>query len=303
MDIELHQIEPRYAALRRRDARRERTLLASLSEIGQQAPVVVVRGTADQWVLVDGYKRLRALRRLTRDTMSAIAWDLSEPQALLLAQVMRGAEAVSALEQGWLLRELRDRFGVTPVELAQRFDKSTSWVSRRLALVEELPEDVQDLVRAGKLVAHAAMKHLVPLARANVEGCRKLAAVLGAQPLSTRQVGALCHAFASGTEATRQLVLTSPLVVLRAQAAAQEPKEKTSSERLLADLGALCGIARRARYLVDADMTALATASPSPRLRLALQAARAETAALFTALPLEVTHAGPVDPHRDPRAG
>jgi ParB family chromosome partitioning protein len=295
MEIELHQLDQRYAALRRRDARRERALVASLSEIGQQTPVVVVRGESEQWVLVDGYKRVRALRRLSRDTASAVAWELREPEALMLAQMLRGAEAVSALEESWLLRELRDRFGLTAVELAQRFDKSASWVSRRLALVEELPEAVQELVRTGKLVAHAAMKHLVPLARANPEGCEKLAPVLGAQQLSSRQVGVLCQAFCAGTEETRQLILTSPLVVLRAHFAAQEPKEKTPAERLRADLGAIAGLARRARQLVDHESI------KSARLVFALRAAQAETAALFNSIPQEDTYARPIDSHGDPR--
>lgn len=302
MEIELHQLDQRYAALRRRDARRERALVASLSEIGQQAPVVVVRGEGDRWVLVDGYKRVRALSRLSKDTVSIIVWELREPEALLLAQVMRSAEAVTALEESWLLRELRDRFGLTAVELAQRFDKSASWVSRRLALVEELPEVVQELVRTGKLVAHAAMKHLVPLARANLEGCLKLAPVLAEHALSSRQVGALCTAFCAGTEETRQLILTSPLVVLRAQAAVQETKEKTPTQRLLHDLGALAGIARRARQLVDNELPKTALEAAGARLPFALAAARAETAALFTAIPQEATHAGPIDTHGDPRA-
>ena len=56
----------------------------------------------------------------------------------------------------------------------ERFDKSESWVSRRLALVSELPEPVQELVRSGGLPAHAAMKHLVPLARAKAAGWQAL---------------------------------------------------------------------------------------------------------------------------------
>ena len=71
MDVELHQLELRYAALRRQSAARERALLASLAEAGQQTPVVVLGtgGEAGRWVLLDGYKRVRALRRLGRDTV------------------------------------------------------------------------------------------------------------------------------------------------------------------------------------------------------------------------------------------
>lgn len=60
VDIELHQLDLRYAGLRRRDGRRERALLSSMSEAGQQTPVIVVKGEADRYVLVDGYKRVRA---------------------------------------------------------------------------------------------------------------------------------------------------------------------------------------------------------------------------------------------------
>ena len=34
MDIELHQVELRYEAMRRRDSRREQQLLSSLSDVG-----------------------------------------------------------------------------------------------------------------------------------------------------------------------------------------------------------------------------------------------------------------------------
>ncbi len=112
MEIELHELDLRYAALRRRDARRERALVASLAESGQQVPVVVVRGETGPFVLVDGYKRVRALQRLHRDTVEAVVWALSELEALLLVRVLRSGEGDSALEQGWWLRELHERFGL-----------------------------------------------------------------------------------------------------------------------------------------------------------------------------------------------
>lgn len=58
MDLELHQLDRRYEALRTRSARRERRLIASLSEVGQQTPLVVVRD-GERWVVVDEYKRVR----------------------------------------------------------------------------------------------------------------------------------------------------------------------------------------------------------------------------------------------------
>ena len=292
MEIELHELDLRYAALRRRDARRERALVASLADSGQQVPVVVVRGEAGPFVLVDGYKRVRALERLHRDTVDAVVWALSELEALLLAPVLRTGEGDSALEQGWVLRELHERFGLTAGELARRFDKSPSWVSRRLGLVRELPEAVQELVRSGALVAHAAMKHLVPLARANLAQCLELAPALAAHGLSSRQIGRLCAAFVAGTDERRQLILTAPHLVLRAATEAERPKDKSDAERVLSDIAAVAAIARRARRVLAAQPGRAAMWWPRGELGAAVAAAAADTTALFTLVRKEMADAG-----------
>jgi ParB/RepB/Spo0J family partition protein len=283
-ELDLHQLDLRYEAIRRRDGRRERSLLSSLSEAGQQVPVVVVEGQANSYVLVDGYKRVRALRKLHRDTVGAVVWQLAEPEALLLARLMRTQEGDSALEQGWLLRELHERFALSIGELARRFDKSHSWVSRRLSLVRELPDLIQELVRGGELSAHAAMKHLVPMARANREGCLKLAPVFAGHGLSSRQVGTLCAAWAAGTEESRQLILAEPLLVLRAEEEARRPKEKLPADRLISDVATIAAIARRARRVATDELRARPGGAAEQELSAALVAAEADTAALFRTL-------------------
>ena len=65
MALEFHQLDRRYEALRKRDLRKERQLLASLAEHGQLLPVVVV-AAAERFIVVDGYKRLRALTLAAR---------------------------------------------------------------------------------------------------------------------------------------------------------------------------------------------------------------------------------------------
>lgn len=290
MELDLHQLELRYEGLRRRSARKERALLASLSEIGQQTPVVVLEVAEQRVVLLDGYKRVRALKRLGRDTVQATRWELPEPEALLLERLMRTAEAESPLEQGWLLKELSERFGLSAGELAKRFDKSTSWVSRRQALVSELPESIQEQVRQGQLVAHAAMKHLVPLARANRREAERLAQALGARQLSSREVGALCVAWRGGSPATRELILSSPEVVLRAQQEASRPPEPLGPEqRLLSDFAALAGIARRAAGLLREGRW---QASAPEELRRAARSAQADAESLFTLCQKELCHVG-----------
>lgn len=150
MQLEFHQLDRRWEHLRVRHPARQRRLLASLVEAGQQTPIVVVAAESqpDRYVVIDGYKRIAALEQLGRDTVEAVEWPLTEAAAVLLDRSLRLSEHESALEVGWLLAEMEKRFGYSLDELARRFDRIVSWVSRRLALVELLPEAIQQQVRA-----------------------------------------------------------------------------------------------------------------------------------------------------------
>lgn len=247
MDLELHQLDRRYEALRTRSARRERRLLGSIAELGQQTPIVVVRDGA-QWVVVDGYKRVRAVHQLGLDVVRAAEWMLGELDALVLEQVMREGHGDSAIEQGWLLRELVRRFGLGLDELGRRFDRSVSWVSRRIGLVTDLPPSVQEQVRAGAIGAHAAMKYLVPLARANATDCEALCEALARLKPTSRQVAELYATYAGGSRAVRERVVQQPTLVLKARAELKQVGGELSAvEHLLHDLRIVVSVARRAQ--------------------------------------------------------
>jgi ParB/RepB/Spo0J family partition protein len=250
VELERHQLDLRYEGLKCRSAVRERRLVASLAELGQQVPIVVVEsGGEGRFVVIDGYKRIRALRRLGRDTVGALTWQLSESEALVVDRLMGQGPSDSAIEQGWLLRELHGRFELSLEELAQRFDRSRSWVSRRLGLVRELPEEIQHRVRSGELHAHAAMRYLLPLARANDEDALRFAAAIAGKGLSTRQVGELYQGYRSRSAKTRELVLCDPQLYLRTREECRRKPDATPLapvDQLLRDFDMLGSIARRA---------------------------------------------------------
>lgn len=250
VELEQHQLILRYEHLRMWCPERERRLLSSLAGHGQQIPIVVVASEeADRFVVVDGYKRVRAMRRLGCDMVRAVCWDMEEADALFLGRSMRAGAEESAFEQGLWLQELHLRFALSLDELARRFDRSVSWVSRRVALVRDLPETIQQRVLRGEVVAHAAMKYLVPLARANREVCERLVEAIADKKLTTRQVGELVAAYRSGGAKTRTLVLTDPLVVLKARdgnASSPAIEPQSPGELLLRDFEILGSVARRA---------------------------------------------------------
>jgi ParB family chromosome partitioning protein len=291
MELELHQLDRRYEALRTTSRERDSRVLASLARDGQQLPVVVVAGgEAGRYILVDGYKRVRGLLKLGQDLVWATCWALPEPEALLLGRLMRAAEGESALEQAWLLRELQERFALSLDDLARRFGRSSSWVSRRLGLAQDLPDAIQQLVRGGQLSPHAAMKHLLPLARANRAGAIALAQAIAPLRPSTRATATLCAAFARGNEASRAQLLKHPELLLRATQPAR--KSDDPAQQLERDVGAVGGIARRALTRVHGGVVKQLLPPEQVRLRRTAVAARHDVEHLVGAIEKEVPDAG-----------
>jgi ParB/RepB/Spo0J family partition protein len=143
MQIELSQLELTYAALRISQPAAQSQLIARLCAVGQQSPVVVVAvdppAVPERFVLIDGYRRVEALRQLGNDTVEAVVLALPAADALLWHRRQDASRRRTALEDGWLLRELREQHGISGVEIARRLGRSSSWVSRRLSLVDTLP--------------------------------------------------------------------------------------------------------------------------------------------------------------------
>jgi ParB-like chromosome segregation protein Spo0J len=294
VEVDLHQLELRHDDLRICDAERRRRLMASIAEMGQQVPVVVIHD-GDQLVLIDGYLRVAVLRRLQRDTALATTWPVSEAEALLHHHHLSAAAGRSAIEDAWFLSRLRWH-GLSLDALAQRLCRSKSWVSRRLALVDELAVTIQAAVRAGVVPPHAAMKYLVPLARANRRHCEQLIAGLGTTRVSARQVGALYEAWRRADSDGRARLVADPLLVLRAlevtQAAAADAGEVVTA--LHKELTAIAGIAWRARRRVHHGGRITVEETQ------AWHAARDAFASLRAAI--EETHAGSVGPSEHPGA-
>jgi len=278
MELEFHQLDRRWEQLRVREPLRQRRLLASLAESGQQTPIVVIVSPEERgrYLVVDGYKRIAALQQLGRDTVEAVVWEMGAAEALVLSRSLRFSPQESALEQGWLLAEMRDRFGYALEELARRFDRSVSWASRRLGLVELLPETVQRQVREGRIAAQVAMKYLVPIARVDAEQCRRMAEAFVAQRCGTRQAGQLYAAWRNGTRVARERILNEPELFLKTQR--EPPAGKPAAvEQVERDLETAIGIVRRAGRRLNEALAEM-SAAQREQTQQRIESARRELA-------------------------
>ena len=248
MQLEFHQIERRGEHLRVQQPQQQKRLLASLAGCGQQTPIVVVllESEPDRYVVIDGHKRIAALQQLGRDTVEAVVWPMTEAEALVLNRSSHWSQRESALEGGWLLADLQQRFGYSLQELANRFDRSVSWVSRRLALVEVLPQSVQQQVRSGEISAQVATKYLLPVARCSLEECRQMAAAFARCQCTTRQAGQLYAAWRQASPQIRQRIFEQPQLLLKTQSQTAPPPADSSIQQVLGDLEMIAAIARRA---------------------------------------------------------
>lgn len=250
MEIELHELELRYRDLRVQSPEQFAQLTASLAREGQQTPVLALAEAEDRFVLVDGYARVEALMELGKDTVLAVVLEVAEVEALILSRGLDRRRGRSALEDGWLIELLVREHGLTQTLLARRMQRSVSWVSRRLALVQQLPAEAQDAVRKGIVPAHAAAKYLVPLARAKDEACRRLITALGKEPITVRQLERLYLRWKQAAPDKRGWILDHPRQAIELDAAvAPRPPvpEGDPAAPLVHDLEVIAATCRRAR--------------------------------------------------------
>jgi ParB family chromosome partitioning protein len=225
--LDLHALIPRFAELRLRDPARLGRLKASIERQGQLVPVVAVpeAGKEGHWVLIDGYRRREALQSLGQDLIWVDAWERSVDEALL-ACLARGPDRPwEAIEEAALIEELARRHPLQAI--AAQLGRDVSWVSRRLSLIQALPEDLLAQVRAGRISLWAASRILVPLARANAEHARTLLEKLEHEPLSTRDLKRLYERYEQAPRAQRQRLVQNPALFLKAvQSRAEEAADK-----------------------------------------------------------------------------
>src|SRR5438876_404184 len=121
VELDLHRLELRYANARLLEPRAVEQLARSIDNNGQLiACIALATPDAEQLVLLDGYRRVAALRRLGRDTAWVERWRCDLAQGLITVLSRAHGRAFAALEEALLLRELIQGQGLSQHELARR---------------------------------------------------------------------------------------------------------------------------------------------------------------------------------------
>lgn len=245
MEIELRALDPRYAHTRVHNPKALERLMRSMDRFGQLRPVAVVQEN-EHYILIDGYLRFDALERLHKE-MVKIQLHESGESAALLSVLSPGQERPwDAIEHGFIIQELVNRFSLSLHEIARQSGRDVSFVQRRLSLVESLPAEILGAVIAGRLSTWAATRVLAPLARANSEHARKLTAHLLDHPMSTRDLVIFKRHYQDSNRLTRARMIDEPSLFLKVLAAKSgQGLEMGPEESFIKDLGGVMGLTRK----------------------------------------------------------
>ena len=271
LELDLHQLDLRFAASRLVDPQAVARIAQSIERCGQIVPCIVAPapGGADAGaaplVLIDGYRRVAALRRLGRDTASVEQWTCGLTEAVLGVLARAQDRSFAIIEEALLLRELMQGQGLSQQDLARRCGRDVSWVSRRLQLLSGLPDAALAAVRTGKLSAWAANRVVVPLARANAAHADSLLAALAASPLSTRELQCWFAHYQQAAQTVRERMVGDPRLFLNALRANDE---RRAGDRLRDGPEGECIVDLRCLEAVIARLTDRAAALQSVPLAL-----------------------------------
>jgi ParB family transcriptional regulator, chromosome partitioning protein len=215
-EVDLSSLDLRYAHTRIDRPKHVEMIASSIERFDQITPVLIVPED-ERLVLIHGFVRLAAIRKLGRDTVRADIQEISEVQALyhLLADTQE--RQWEAVEQAWIIRDLHERLGCSLREIARGIGYDASWVARRLSLIEGLSEDILRSVATGAVSTYAATRVLVPLARANTDHAQKLVAHLADHQLSTRELADLFKHYEASNKLTRERIISDPSLFLKAK--------------------------------------------------------------------------------------
>ena len=129
-------------------------LAASIRQRGVLQPLIVRPvPDSDNFEIVAGERRWRAAQLTQLHELPVLVRDFDDTEVLEVAIIENIQRAdLNAIEEAAGFRQLMERFGHTQEKLAEALSKSRSHIANLLRLLN-LPEDVQSLVRDGKLTA------------------------------------------------------------------------------------------------------------------------------------------------------
>lgn len=163
----LDDIGDHYAGLRIIRPQAESAMERSMHLYGQITPVIIGCEDGSKYEMVDGFKRMRAGRKLGYQALQARILP-GQRRALKAAIIHLNAKGrtIADVETGMIIRSLCREDGLSQIEIAALLGRHKSYVCRRLRMAEQLSGEVLENLKLG-LINITTARELVRLPRGN----------------------------------------------------------------------------------------------------------------------------------------
>jgi ParB/RepB/Spo0J family partition protein len=207
IDISLSKIRELYGQFRMVNPASDLGVFKSMEKYGQLAPVAICKAKNNEYELIDGFKRLRAARKLNKKCIKARVLDigLHAGKAAIL-QLNWVGKSVSDMEEAMVVHSLFREDGLLQIEIATLLGRHKSWVCRRISLIEQLSEEVQESIKLGLIKVSAGWK-LARLQRCNQE---EVLLTIRKHRLTVRQTQELITALLSRPRSEHEAIISAP---------------------------------------------------------------------------------------------
>lgn len=211
-DISIDQFSEHYGNLRIINPKADKAMAHSLEKYGQLTPVVVTSIGANDYELLDGFKRLRGGRALSFTHLRSLILELNERAGkAVIMQLNWVGKTISTMEEALVLHSLCYEDKLSQVEIATLLGRHKSWVNRRIALIERLCDEAQNSIKLG-LIPVSMGRDLARLPRGNQES---LLETIHKHHLTCRETRKIVAALLMRPKHEHASILASPWELLR----------------------------------------------------------------------------------------
>jgi hypothetical protein len=206
-EIELNTLSRKYESFRLKNKYREQQLLTSILENGIREPLACIKKSEENYILLDGYKRLRCLCKLKLNLVPVTSIGNDDEEAIFQLIIQSNNKALQTIEQSCFLDELHKRFCLSVSQMAERLSVSPAWVSVRLGILEEMSEVVKQKVFSGDFPVRSYMYTLKPFTRVNNQHrINSFVTKVSGKQLSTRDIETLAYGYFRGGSKVKEQI-------------------------------------------------------------------------------------------------
>jgi len=207
-NVEIMSFDLRYESYRMKQSSAEKALLCSIIECGIRDPLEGV-DTKEGRILLNGFKRYRCAKKAGIGIVPYTCLSNDEAMGIIYLIRISNSKSLSILEQAKLIDDLKNIHNMTVMDIAQKLERSSSWVSMRIGILSEMSDFMQTKLFNGEFPVYSYMYTLRQFRRMNyakADDLDEFVRAVSGKHLSVRNIEWLAHGYFKGNDEFRNQI-------------------------------------------------------------------------------------------------